>query len=462
MNRITLFSTVLFLLCIGCQSEPYVRSGIFFGGQIVNPSSREVTLYQGNRVIETLELDKSLRFQKKFDSLTSGIYKVEHLPEFQTVLLEEKDSLWVRINASAFDESIVFSGVGASKNNFLMELILKQKSESNYLSSKYASNSNTFNSILDSLLLEKKQLWIQMDSVNTLSPIAQKVTQAAYIYHYANIRERYALLRGSNWTAEENNLFFDYRTFLNYGDNDLAFFDPYINYILNFISQKALDKGSSYLKQKQTTPYNIERLKVLDQEVKGSLLRNNLARAIAFEEVLTFENHGQHERFLQYYATVNSSPVYLAEVLALHANISNMGANQALPEIALQNVKRETISSNELLNNKTTVIYFWSQTQMNHYKNTLELVKDFQKRFPNIRFVGICIQPFNSMVDQVQKMMEINIDDQFSLVDFEKASEAWVLTLLNKAIILNPEGLILEGFGNFSDATFEKTLTELQ
>jgi hypothetical protein len=312
------------------------------------------------------------------------------------------------------------------------------------------------------LLLEKKQLWIQMDSVNTLSPIAQKVTQAAYIYHYANIRERYALLRGSSWTAEENNLFFDYRTFLNYGDNDLAFFDPYINYILNFISQKALDKGSSYLKQKQTTPYNIERLKVLDQEVKGSLLRNNLARAIAFEEVLTFENHGQHERFLQYYATVNSSPVYLAEVLALHANISNMGANQALPEIALQNVKRETISSNELLNNKTTVIYFWSQTQMNHYKNTLERVKDFQNRFPNIRFVGICIQPFNSMVDQVQKMMEINIDDQFSLVDFEKASEAWVLTLLNKAIILNPEGLILEGFGNFSDATFEKTLTELQ
>ena len=66
------------------------------------------------------------------------------------------------------------------------------------------------------------------------------------------------------------------------------------------------------------------------------------------------------------------------------------------------------------------------------------------------------------MVDQVQKMMEINIDDQFSLVDFEKASEAWVLTLLNKAIILNPKGRILEGFGNFSDAKFEKTLTELQ
>jgi len=200
-------------------------------------------------------------------------------------------------------------------------------------------------------------------------------------------------------------------------------------------------------------------LKVLDKRISGSLLRNNLARAIAFEELLTFENHGQHERFLQYYATVNNSPVYLAEILALHTNITNMEPNSPLPKIAIQNVNRETVSSASIFNNSTTVIYFWSQTQMNHYKNTLERVKALQKRYPKIRFVGICIQPFNSMVDQVQKMMEINPQDQFSLVDFEKASEAWVLTLLNKAIILNSKGRIIEGFGNFSATEFQELLT---
>ena len=457
----TSFIVFFLLFCYSCEFNQYNRSGIFFGGQIVNPSSREVTLYQGNKVVETLKLDKTIRFQKKFDSIVSGIYKLEHFPEFQTVLLEEKDSLWVRINAIAFDESIVFSGIGASKNNFLMELILKQKSESEYLSSKYASNSKTFNSILDSLLTEKKQLWLKMDSVNTLSPIAQKVTQAAYIYHYANIRERYALLRGMQWTLQEDSLFFGFRKFLNYSDNDLAFFDPYINYILNFISQKSLKPSIPYFKQKQTTDFNIERLKVLDQKIKGTLLRNNLARAIAFQEILTFENHLQHNRFLQYYATVNSSPVYLTEILALHSSINNMETNKPLPNIALQAVSRENVSSDSILNNKVTVIYFWSQTQMNHYKNTLEQVKYFQNKHPNIRFIGVCIQPFNSMVDQVQKMMETNPEDQFSIIDFEKASEAWVLTLLNKAIILNFKGKIIDGFGNFSDLAFEKKLTEL-
>ena len=457
----TSFIVFFLLFCYSCEFNQYNRSGIFFGGQIVNPSSREVTLYQGNKVVETLKLDKTIRFQKKFDSIVSGIYKLEHFPEFQTVLLEEKDSLWVRINAIAFDESIVFSGIGASKNNFLMELILKQKSESEYLSSKYASNSKIFNSILDSLLTEKKQLWLKMDSVNTLSPIAQKVTQAAYIYHYANIRERYALLRGMQWTLQEDSLFFGFRKFLNYSDNDLAFFDPYINYILNFISQKSLKPSIPYFKQKQTTDFNIERLKVLDQKIKGTLLRNNLARAIAFQEILTFENHLQHNRFLQYYATVNSSPVYLTEILALHSSINNMETNKPLPNIALQAVSRENVSSDSILNNKVTVIYFWSQTQMNHYKNTLEQVKYFQNKHPNIRFIGVCIQPFNSMVDQVQKMMETNPEDQFSIIDFEKASEAWVLTLLNKAIILNFKGKIIDGFGNFSDLAFEKKLTEL-
>lgn len=452
---------ICLLLLSSCQRESQARTGIFLGGQIINPSSRAVTLYQGNRTVETLELDVEMRFQKKFDSLGSGIYKLEHLPEYQTLLLEEGDSLWVRINAADFDESIVYSGSGASKNNFLMELFLNQEKENRFLSNKFSRSSRTFNRLLDSLLNEKKQSWILMDSLNKLSPIAQKITQAAYIYNYANIRERYALLRGSLWDQKEDSLFFGYRKFLNYGDNDLAFFDPYVNYILNYVSKQALQPGQSYFKEKQSTDYNIRRLEVLDQQISGTLLRNNLARAIAFEEILTFENHGQHDLFLQYYATVSTSPSYLAEVLNLHSDINRMEPRRPLPEIKLQNTDRKTISSKTLVKDKTTIIYFWSQTQMNHYRNTIDRVRELENNFPKLHFVGICIQPFNAMVEQVQKMMEINLDNQYALVNFEKASKAWVLTLLNKAIVVDSNGTIIEGFGNFSDSTFKKLLEEL-
>lgn len=434
------------------------KSGLFFAGQILNPSSRQITLYQGDQTLDIVALDENMRFEKQYDSLVSGIYKLEHLPEYQTLLLETGDSLWVRINAAAFDESIVFSGVGASKNNFIMELFLKQEEETRFLSTKYSSSSQTFNRLLDSLVEDKKMLWIRMDSLNTLSPIAQKVTQAAYIYPYASIRERYALLRGMQWNAMEDSLYFEYRKFLSFGDTDLAYFDPYVNYVLNFISVEAQDRSLPYFKQKSTTDYNIRRLEVLDRNIKGVLLRNNIARAIALEEILTFENHAQHERFLQFYATVNTSPNYLAEVLDLHTDISLMEPKKTLPEIELENTQREIVSSSLLVNGNPTVIYFWSQTQMNHYRDTLERVQQMQERYPSIRFVGICIQPFNAMVDQVHGMLEIPITDQFALVDFEKAGKAWVLTLLNKAIVLDQNGKIVEGFGNFLDSDFESLL----
>ena len=457
MKKRLLLGLIMLGLISSCNKEKESSKRIFFGGQIINPSSRTVTLYQGNNPVEIFKLDRKLRFQKTYDSLYNGIYKLEHLPEYQSLLLEKGDSLWVRINAATFDESIVYSGSGASKNNFLMELLLKQEKENDYLSSKYSRNRKIFSQLLDSMLLEKKNLWIGMDSLNKLSPIAQKVTQAAYIYPYATIRERYALLRGSQWTAEEDSIYFDFRKYLNYGDNDLAFFDPYVNYVLNYINQKALEPGSSYFKIKQTTDFNIKRLEVLDENIEGSLLRNNLARAIAFEEILNFENHGQHESFLQFYSTINNSPLYLSEVLVLHSDISSLEPKNLLPKILLQNSKRDTISSASLAKDKTTVIYFWSQTQMNHYRNSLERVNRFQKKYPSIRFVGICIQPFNSMVDEIQNIMEVDKKNQFALVDFETARKAWVLTLLNKSIIIDSKGKILEGFGNFSDTNFESS-----
>lgn len=449
-------------LISSCSLKKQPVNRIFLGGQIINPSSRTVTLYEGNKSVEMFQLDGELRFQKSYDSLRSGIFKLEHLPEYQSLLLEKGDSIWVRINAVTFDESIVYSGQGASKNNFLMEMLLRQEKENQYLSSKYASDRNIFSQLLDSMLLEKMNLWIRMDSLNKLTPIAQKVTQAAYIYPYATIRERYALLRGSKWSSKEDSVYFDFRRYLNYGDNDLAFFDPYINYVINFINKKALEPGSSYFQNKQNPDFNIKRLEVLDENIKGILLRNNLARAIAFEEILTYENHGQHERFLQFYSTINTSPVYLAEVLDLHSDISNMEPLKRLPDILLQNTKRDTINSFSLVKEKKTVIYFWSQTQMNHYRNTLERVNNFQQQYPKIRFVGICIQPFNTMVDKVQKIMEVDKENQFALIDFQNASKAWVLTLLNKAIIMDSNGRLIEGFGNFSDVNFESLLKKLK
>lgn len=430
---------------------------IFFGGQIVNPSSTYVTLYKDNKTIDSLPLNLNYRFFKYYDSLETGIYKIEHIPEYKSVFLEKGDSIWARINASSFDESIVYSGRGAAKNNFMMDLLLSFEKENSFLSSKYSSDSKTFTRLIDSLLMEKKNKWILMDSINNLSPIAQKITQAAYIYPYATRKERYALLRGTYWNNKEDSIYFDYRKYLSLAETDLAFFDPYINYLLNYLNIKALESTESYFKNRQKTSFNIRRLQLIETHIKGNVLRNNLSRAVAFEELMKIENHDHHEKFLQRFLLVNSSKSYLKEVLDLHNDIKNMSNGKKLPELKLQNHLLNIVSTSELIE-KPTVFYFWSQTQISHYRNTVIKVKALEKRFPEYQFKGVCIQPFNEIVFEVHRMMGIDPETQLAFTNFDKDSKKWVLSLLNRAIVVDGDGKIKEGFGNFSANDFTDLL----
>ena len=371
---------LLWAVILSSCSKEVDRNRIFFGGQIVNPSSTYVTLYKDNKTIDSLSLNLNYRFFKYYDSLETGIYKIEHIPEYKSVFLEKGDSIWARINASSFDESIVYSGRGAAKNNFMMDLLLSFEEENSFLSSKYSSDSETFTKLIDSLLIEKKNKWILMDSINQLSPIAQKITQAAYIYPYAIRKERYALLRGTFWDKKKDSIFFDFRKYLSLAETDLAFFDPYINYLLNYLSEKALDSTENYFKNKQKTNFNIKRLQLIKSHIKGNVLRNNLSRAVAFEELMKIENQDHHEKFLQQFLLVNTSKSYLKEVLDLHNDIENMSAGKILPELKLQDHLLNTVSTVKLID-KPTVFYFWSQTQMSHYRNTVIKAKALKKQW---------------------------------------------------------------------------------
>jgi hypothetical protein len=448
---------LLWAVILSSCSKEVDRNKIFFGGQIVNPSSTYVTLYKDNKTIDSLSLNLNYRFFKYYDSLETGIYKIEHIPEYKSVFLEKGDSIWARINASSFDESIVYSGRGAAKNNFMMDLLLSFEEENSFLSSKYSSDSETFTKLIDSLLIEKKNKWILMDSINQLSPIAQKITQAAYIYPYATRKERYALLRGTFWDKKQDSVYFDFRKYLSLAETDLAFFDPYINYLLNYLNEKALDSTENYFRNKQKTSFNIKRLQLIQSQIKGNVLRNNLSRAVAFEELMKIENKDQHENFLHHFLLVNTSKSYLKEVLDLHNDIENMSAGKILPEIKLQDHLLNTVSTAKL-NDQPTVFYFWSQTQMSHYRNTVMKVKALEKQFPEFQFKGVCIQPFNEIVFEVHRMMDIDPETQLAFVNFDKDSKKWVLSLLNRAIVVDAEGKIKEGFANFSRPDFANLL----
>ena len=449
---------LVFILLAACNSIE--ENKIFIGGHIINPSSKHLTIYHGDKLIDSLILDKDNKFMYENDSMSSGIYKFEHPPKNQTIFVEPGDSMWFRVNTKDFDASISFSGKGAAKNNFLMDTYLELKNERSFLSSKYSENSKKFKYIIDSLMRLKNTKWKKFDSINILSDLAKKITKSSFVYSYANRLERYALIRGNKKHLDSDTInYFKFRKKLSLKEEELSLFEPYIKYIMSYSSNKSLDNNQYFITNKNKTNFNINRLKVIDMEITSFKLRSTLFRSIAYDELINFNNHKSHKEFIAFFSKLeNGADQYIDELTSLYLAIENMQTGKKLPSIEIEDSNFRKFNSSSLYGNKNTVIYFWSQTQMNYFKNTYELVLNYRKKFPNYRFIGICLEPLNSLVIDFQKEMNIPTENQFAMVNFENGSKKWVLTMLNKGIIIDKNGLIKEGFGIFTSDKFEEIL----
>ena len=58
MNRLLHF-TFIILLLVGCQGTEENSNRVFFAGEIVNPTDRQVVLYRGEKAIDSIELDEN-------------------------------------------------------------------------------------------------------------------------------------------------------------------------------------------------------------------------------------------------------------------------------------------------------------------------------------------------------------------------------------------------------------------
>ncbi|MAV21712.1 MAG: hypothetical protein CMC27_00160, partial [Flavobacteriaceae bacterium] len=156
-----------------------MRDDFFLGGEIINPSSNYVNFYYNNIKIDSIELDSENKFFKKLENIQPGIYRIEHIPENQYIIIENGDSLWIRVNVEDFKESLTFSGKGSSKNNFLVDMSNLNDYENDFLSSIYNKESEFYKKAIDSLIEEKNNIWNQFNKSVNQKRFSQNITKAS-------------------------------------------------------------------------------------------------------------------------------------------------------------------------------------------------------------------------------------------------------------------------------------------
>ena len=111
---------------------------------------------------------------------------------------------------------------------------------------------------------------------------------------------------------------------------------------------------------------------------------------------------------------------------------------------------------------KPTIIYLWTSNRKKQYRNSHYKVKGLKSNFPEMDFISINV---NDNDDEFWK----NIINQYNFPttreykfkDSKKAFQTLALNYLNKAIIVDQEGLILHPNANIYSSDFEKKLEEL-
>ncbi|EZH71481.1 hypothetical protein ATO12_07215 [Aquimarina atlantica] len=464
------FIQVSFLSCFVCScgsSDKDNKEYTYFGGEIVNPNTNYVVLSKGYDYRDTILLDKNNRFLHKIENLEDGLYSFKHNPEYQVVLLEKGDSVLIRLNTLEFDESLVFTGKGSGKNNFLIDLFLQNEIEREHLKrTGFMQSASYFKKNQDSLLNIKSAAFEKLIDKNELSNLAKKLTQASFIFEYYMRHEYYFTsrykMKGPDATKELSASFFNYRNQIDFNDDELKRLYSY-NWFLNcYFTNASFANNENGLQHNNDLENFIYKLDLINNVVEHSYIKNNLLRRSTIRFLLDdSKNNEESNNALKHYLSVSTSNRSQKELKKLARHISKLRPNKIIPDQDLITSKGETVKLSSLFSKPITALYFWSIESKDHYVKAHEKATYLSSLYPGIDFIAVNIDP-----DQTKNWLKTikrhgyNLDNEYEFKYPKCSSEELVIHYRNKVILVDQDGKIINPSTDLFASVFEKQLMQ--
>ncbi|MBC2840730.1 transaldolase [Robiginitalea sp. SC105] len=454
-----IFVFLLVLVCSCGDSDPQ-SSAVFIGGEIVNPTANNVVLFKGETAVDSAFLDENNRFEIRVDSLEDGLYYFLHKPEMQYVYLEQGDSLQIRLNTVAFDESLIFSGRGEVINNFQLEVFLDTEKEEQVIREAFFQlEPQSFSAKLDSLSDRKVAQLNELQEEEGFSKAAYDLAYASIRYKYWTFKEGYPFWHRR--ASDDKTLhslpddFYAYRDQVSYSDPQLTYLRPYYDFMKFHIGNLAFMGCKEACGEKVTRVtnqlhFNRHQLQLIDSLVHQETLRDNLFRTVAIEYLLKHDSEENFEVFMEDFHQRSANNRHLPEIARLGQDIRNLRPNNPLPPLQVVDVQGEQHWLRDIpREGQQIVFYFWSGPEQRHLKNITQRVRQLQEHHPEYRYVGICMRTDMDQWKSLMASYSLDPGDQFLAPDYEQFAHALVVYNPYKSVIAK-DGIIIDGFANLN------------
>jgi hypothetical protein len=448
INKVITFLQILLLIgLISCKSENNKRA-TYFGGKIINPKSNHVVLFSMDKAIDTFYLDKTNRFIGKLDSIDEGLYSFFHGNESQYIYLEPKDSLMLRLNTWAFDESLVFAGEGAERNNILIDCFLEDEKEKKEFYNQNKLEPTKFKEKMDSLFVLKLKTYItylenhpnETKGFSEVLKISLTYPLLARIEKYPIMYAKYSKTRNF---PELDKSFFNFRNNIKIDKDLLMYYPPYYRYVKNYLYNETYSLGHPPVKNTYSAKFTFDLLNTIDKKIVSEKSRNALLKETFISHFYNKSSCNINKDPLNKFFELSTSEKDKKQIQKIVNDAKAVVKNQKIQDFDVIDYSDSKKSIKDIIKGKSAMLLFWNPA---YYSESyiVSRVNYLSTSYPNIKFIQIKIDGNDS-----DRIKELDIKDQFYL-DENSEAQTFLTSKMPRCILVNKLGKVTNGYASFS------------
>lgn len=448
----------VFTTFIGCNSVSN-NNTTYFGGKIINPKSNHVVLYSMEKVIDTLFLGKDNKFLGKIENANEGLYYFIHGNENQYIYLEPQDSLMLRLNTWDFDESIVFAGKGAERNNILIDCFLEGEKDNKMFYKFYNLEPLEFHSKADSILQIKEKTYLnytinhpnETKGFNNLLKVALSYPIYARIERYPIAHVKYS--KKTDFHSFENS-FYNHRSKVNINNDSLMYYPPYTQYVKNFLYNTTYSIGHKPMTNEYSSDFTVDLLKTIDNNIKSIDSKNAFLKQTVIGHFFRKSSCNVNKDAFDTYFNLSSSNADKNHVRQLLSDSKFLQKDQKITNFEVNDLNNTVHNIKDVIKNKNTFLLFWNTEYVTPVYISSR-INYLSQKFPEILFIQIKID--GNSKDRIHKL---DIKNQFFITPKNEANN-FLTSKMPRTILVNKKGIITNGYASISSKKMYSELKKL-
>ena len=455
-NYITLAYICLTLL--GCTNTKE-NASTFFGGRIINPKTKFVVLYANDKVIDTLLLNDRNKFLGTYDNLDEGLYYFQHGNENQYIYLEPKDSLMLRLNTWDFDESLVFAGKGAERNNILIDIFLETENERKNFYQLNKLKSKAYKSKIDSIIEFKLHTYSDYKEKHPDETESYfKILKTALVYPIYSRVERYPInhvyISREDVFPKIEASFYAYRSNLDFDNNSLMYYTPYARYITNYLYNITYSMGHKPMKDEFSSDFTLDLLNTINAKVNAKDSKNAFLKRTVLDHFYRKSSCNLNEKAFDVFFTLSSNKRDKALLKNLIQDNKLIRKGDEIKGFTILDFTNQPIQIKDFTTNKNSVLLFWNKEYIS--KSMISARIPFlQKKYPLLNFAVIEIDG-----DTTNRIKDIDIKNQY-FINSKTLTNNFLTSKMHRTILVNKNGIVENGYAAISSGNIYKQLKEL-